>query len=441
MRLQKRMHASLYALLFLTVLLGISVLLEGCTDKCETTTYYTYFEPIYKTTAEVQSEIKLEEPQPVRSIGKIYRRGSLMFLGDPGRGVHIIDNTDPSNPIKKSFLTIPGNYDLAVSGNFLYADNYTDLVVFDLSNIEAVREVGRVEHAFDNGYMVEGFVGDQSRGIVTGWKESEDMTVSVSDCATPGIVCFDDGVAVANTREFYASFNKSTATAPGNGSGPGVGGSLARFTISKNYLYSLAGGSIKPFDLSTPASPQAVEGKYVNWDIETIFPYNDNLFLGSSTGMYIYDISKPESPEIVSLYSHVRSCDPVVVEGNYAYVTLRSGNECAGFTNQLEVIDISNLHQPELLKVYPMTNPHGLGIDNGTLFVCDRGDGLKVYDASDIDKITENKLAHYNNIDAYDVIPWNNLLIMIGADGLFQYDYSDPTQIKLLSHIPVTNAQ
>lgn len=32
-RLQKRIHVSLYALLFLTVLLGLSVILEGCTIK------------------------------------------------------------------------------------------------------------------------------------------------------------------------------------------------------------------------------------------------------------------------------------------------------------------------------------------------------------------------------------------------------------------------
>ncbi|HYF69415.1 MAG TPA: hypothetical protein VD884_14825 [Ohtaekwangia sp.] len=32
-RLQKRMHVSLYALLFLTVLLGLSILLESCSGS------------------------------------------------------------------------------------------------------------------------------------------------------------------------------------------------------------------------------------------------------------------------------------------------------------------------------------------------------------------------------------------------------------------------
>jgi hypothetical protein len=87
-----------------------------------------------------------------------------------------------------------------------------------------------------------------------------------------------------------------------------------------------------------------------------------------------------------------------------------------------------------------MTNPHGLGIDNSTLFICDGDDGLKAFNASDINTIDKNLLAHYKDINAYDVIPFNNTLIMIGADGIFQYDYTNPKDIKLLSTIAVLHA-
>jgi hypothetical protein len=153
--------------------------------------------------------------------------------------------------------------------------------------------------------------------------------------------------------------------------------------------------------------------------------------------MHIMDISSPEEPVKLSTYEHVRSCDPVVVDDNYAYVTLRSGTSCQGFSNQLEVIDVTDLRAPQLLEVYPMTNPHGLGIDNTTLFICDGNDGLKAFDASDIHAIDKNLLAHYKNINATDVIPYNEILIMIGTDGLFQYDYSNPKEIKLLSTITI----
>lgn len=46
-RLQRRMHVSLYALLFLTALLGFSVLLDGCVYNREVKNTYLQFEPSY----------------------------------------------------------------------------------------------------------------------------------------------------------------------------------------------------------------------------------------------------------------------------------------------------------------------------------------------------------------------------------------------------------
>ena len=84
-----------------------------------------------------------------------------------------------------------------------------------------------------------------------------------------------------------------------------------------------------------------------------------------------------------------------------------------------------------------MKNPHGLGKSGDLLFICDGSAGLKVYDASDPKKIGENLIYTYPDINAYDVIPLGNLLVMIGDDGLYQYDYSDVRNIRLLSRIEV----
>jgi hypothetical protein len=439
-RLQKRMHVSLYALLFLTVLLGISILLEGCSDTCETKVHYTYFEPVYTSFDEFRSSAKLTEPQLLTTIGKIYLKDNLLFINDPGKGIHIIDNTDPKNPVAKSFLNIPGNFDLAVKGNSLYADSFIDLIVFDISHIDQIREVNRLENVFYNYNNMTGFPIDPERGFITGWNEKESMEVTQSDCTSDNIqpvVYLSEGIAVNDARQFNSAFNKSLALAPGIGSGPGAGGSMARFTINENFLYALDAGFVQPFDITNESSPIARDESYISWDMETIFPYRSNLFVGSSSGMYILDVSNPVTPLLVSTYTHIRSCDPVVVDDHYAYVTLRSGTECQGFTNQLEVIDIDDLQNPQLVSTYMMNNPHGLGIDQKTLFVCDGDAGLKVYDAEDVNSISSNLLAHYDSINAFDVIPFNNVLVMIGQDGLFQYDYSDPHDIKLLSHLPV----
>lgn len=214
------------------------------------------------------------------------------------------------------------------------------------------------------------------------------------------------------------------------GSDSGTGGSLARFTIVDNHLYTVDHQTLKVFDVSTSENPEFIKSMDVGFGIETIFPNDKLLFLGSQFGMYIYSIESPAAPEFISLYEHVFSCDPVVVEGNYAYVTLHSLESwCGRMSNELQIIDISNIYSPKLVQNYQMDNPLGLGIDNGELFICDNS--LKIYDATDpLNLIFKQSF----NIEAFDVIPLNGLLLVIGENGLYQYSYSG-SEITFLSKI------
>lgn len=213
---------------------------------------------------------------------------------------------------------------------------------------------------------------------------------------------------------------------------------MARFTIFNDYLYAVTRSELISFDVTNLASPNRTASTSIAWDVETIFPFNNHLLIGTMTGMFIYELSNPAEPGYLSEFAHARACDPVVAEGNFAYVTLKGGNPCGGFENQLDVIDISDMRRPNLVATYPMSGPNGLGIRNGVLFVCDGDAGLKIYDASDVNTIADNQLAHFRDIHAWDVIPLHNLLLMIGEDGFYQYDYSDLSNIRELSVIPVT---
>jgi hypothetical protein len=434
-RLQKRIYVSLYAIVFLAILLGLSVILESCTDTCEYKNEYRYFEPVYTTLDELRTSVAVAPPKSISAVGKIYVKDKLLFVSDPGKGIHVIDNHDPANPVTKNFINIPGNYDLSVFGSILYADSYIDLVAIDISDVSNAREVARLENVFSD-YNTLGFHMDESLGLITEWVEQTEVKVYESDCHANvqpwGGIYLDKGVAFART----ADVNMSAAIAPGNGSGPGVGGSTARFTINQNHLFALDSGSLRAFDITFVDKLHEVGATPIGWDMESIFPYESNVLIGSQTGMHIVDVSNPSAPVKIGTYAHVRVCDPVVAQNDLAYVTLRSGNFCGGFQNQLEVIDIANLAAPKMLHTYPMFNPHGLGIDGNTLFVCDGSAGLKVFDASDISKIGSRQIAHYPVINSTDVIPYDGVLIMISADGLYQYDYSDLSKIKLLSKIP-----
>jgi hypothetical protein len=221
-------------------------------------------------------------------------------------------------------------------------------------------------------------------------------------------------------------------------SSTGTGGSLARFAIVGNFLYTIDQTTLSTIDISQPSQPQALEPLTVGQGVETIFPLNDFLFLGTQSGMLIYQISPDGRPVFVSSYQHVVSCDPVVANQQYAYVTLRvSGcrQAAAGAADLLEIIDIADIRNPAVVASYGMDNPLGLGLDGQTLFVCLGAGGIKVFDVSQPQNLRE--LAHIRPLNAIDVIPLNGLLLVIGPDRIAQYDYRDLSDIKKVSEIAI----
>ncbi len=214
----------------------------------------------------------------------------------------------------------------------------------------------------------------------------------------------------------------------------GQAGSMSRFVIIDNYLYTIAGRKLQLFDLQDPSTPTPWASVYVNFGIETLFSQQNYLYIGAQNGMYIYDNTDPANPVALSLFTHMRSCDPVVVQGDYAYVTLKGGGRCGSPGNQLDVINIADKINPVLQKTYLMQGPAGLGIDGDKLFVCDGIAGLKIFDASDPLQLT--KLDALADIDCFDVIPNNNVLVVSDSFGLLQYDYST-IPMQILSEIPI----
>lgn len=408
--------------------------LSGCTDTCNTTTSYTTYQPVLASMTVLRQEVDVLPPQQRENSGKIYIYGQYLLLGDPGKGIHVFDNSDKTNPVALSFISIPGNVDMAVRGGMLYVDSYIDLLVFNINDPVNITMVNRIENVFPNynnqfGVWVDG---DQ---VVTALEELEiiEVTSNCADYNTEVIFMAEDVLAVP----MGANFNTSNlASAPSIG----IGGSTARFTIVSSYLYAVDENRMHIFDILTPGNPVDVNTVDLGWGIETIFPFKNNLFIGSQSGMIVYNIDNATSPEYMTMVDHITTCDPVVANDDFAFVTLRSGNDnnwCGtSFANQLEVIDISDVRNARRLHIYSMSGPYGLGLDGNILFVTEGSEGLKIFDITDVSKIDENLIQHMTGFDAYDVIPYNGTLILIGQDGLYQFDYTNIDEIKLLSIIP-----
>jgi hypothetical protein len=413
----------------LALLLGASLLFSGCLkDSCEINRTYNIFTPVYKPLAEIREGVGVQAPRALRQPGKIYSYGPYLLINELREGLHIFDNSNPSAPQAMAFLAIPGNADMAVYQNVLYADSYMDLLSFDISTITQPVLVDRKEDVFHQ-WLIE------PEGVIVDYvMEKEQVTRSCEERTffEWGDRAFAADATFGNLAD--ASFPSSVSQAMG------VGGSMARFTIAAGHLYAVDRSDLHVFGLTVPQAPQSLNRQSIGWDIETIYPFGQYLFIGSETGMYIFDNSIPTSPSLLSIFEHARACDPVVSDGEFAFVTLRSGNVCQGFNNQLDVIDVKNPLQPRLLHSWPMTHPMGLAIRGDLLFLCDDTEGLRIFDRSDVLQLGNRQLARLGGFQAFDVIalPGGTLILVIGKDGLRQYDTAQPAQPVLLSSIPVT---
>ena len=408
--------------------------LISCEDQDDKYHDYIVATPLTMSLAEFKEDaIAVTDPIPIEVSGKIYAYGNYIFVNDVNRGFHVIDNTDATAPKNIAFIKLEGNYDISIKNNRLYADSYGDLVVMNIADIENIQYVTRIENAIyeDYGYTYPTYIE---------WPQADFYEYADVDYATDAIIGWEVRTERKLISEYEAQFiNVSFANADASSSASGVptgpttgqGGSLARFKIVDEYLYTVDFSSLNIFDISDLNNPQTMEKVWATGTIETIFNQGDLLFLGGTQGMYIYDISSPATPTFVSEFRHGTACDPVVVDGNYAYVTLRGGNICGSTESGLYVVDISNLENPELKTFYAMSEPYGLGFKEDRLFVCDGNEGLKVFNKQQAPNLVQ--INHFKDINTYDVIPLQNSLLMIGDKVLNQYEYTRGDNIRLLS--------
>jgi len=376
---------------------------QSCSDDVctETRTLYVW-NPIYKDADIIRQEFAIESPRALSNPGKIYYYNKHIFISEPSEGIHIIDNSDPVNPTPVNFIKIPGTKDMAVK------------LIQDL------------------GYLIK-----YERSLETQEVDCNDEIYHWGWGFCNGCELIANGAILADASFSNApngSAFQSSVPAPSTG----IGGSFARFTIANDYLYTVDETDLRVFDLTNCDQPNYLNNTTVGWGIETIFPLGTNLFIGSNNGMFIYDITNGANPSQLSQFQHARACDPVYVSGNKAYVTLRDGNTCNGFINQLDVINVEDLTNPRLITSHPMDHPHGLSVRGSDLFICEGEFGIKVFDRTHDGQIVNNLLAHISDLHAYDIITLStNLAMVIGQDGLYQYDISNTESLKEISRIDV----
>jgi hypothetical protein len=230
--------------------------------------------------------------------------------------------------------------------------------------------------------------------------------------------------------------DKMGADAKGFAPVSGQGGSLARFAIAGNYLYTVDKEKLKVYNISDAAHPVLKNTTDVGFEIETIYPFKDKLFIGSSSVVHIFSVEDPEHPQKLSTAISpqvLRRCDPVVARDTVAYATLRTNGPCGGTQSVLAVYDIKNILMPRQVNTFGVGEPYGLGYADSVLFVCDHQQGLMLFNIKNA--YEPQYITALNDGDYIDVIPYNNTLICWVRSGIILYDIVNPASPKLIAKI------
>ncbi len=172
---KQRFIAPLIMLLMIVVAYSCDTSLDnGWTDPPKDVKGY---KPVYVPAAAAYT-VSIEAPQTLKKPGKIYIYGGLLFIVERNAGIHVVNNQNTSNPQFVHFIKVPGCVDVAVKNGMLYADNITDLVVFDITNINNISFKSRVKDSFPNGLKLYPEMAsnqyfecvDTTKGIVIDWE-------------------------------------------------------------------------------------------------------------------------------------------------------------------------------------------------------------------------------------------------------------------------------
>ena len=365
----------------------------------------------------------------IENAGKIYLAENFVLVGEEGVGIHVIDNSNRANPTNTSFINIPGNKEFFVEGNVLYAESNYDMLKIDISNPNQVTLLSRAKNAVQSTFLNaegEALLGfDFTQKTIVLDKDDN----FYSEMQRSNYVYYDYARNIIPSSAIPTSFAGNSAA---------QSGTVNRINKNGDYVYLISNNNIIVLNDNNFATNFVINDSPIN-DMETVFPYKDHLFIGSSSSMGVFKLDNPMDPEESFSFSHATSCDPVLPHNEVAYITLRNSADdtrCQGNINTLIVVDIEDISQPKEIQTIEMTSPYGMTTIGNHLFVGEGENGLKIFDI--INNQQPELVNQIPTVEAYDIIsdPQNsNIIFIAGPQGLSQFTIDENLNLNIQSTI------
>jgi hypothetical protein len=162
---------------------SFAILLFACKEPyVDSSKIWSGYVPIYATEAELADIRYINTPLPTENAGKIYICGNYIFQNEVEKGFHIIDNQNTSNPVKIGFLKVPKSTEIAIKANYLYTNNYTNLVIINISNPTNPVLANKIANSFPATMQdkptntgASFLCPDNTKGIIIRWEFTNDI--------------------------------------------------------------------------------------------------------------------------------------------------------------------------------------------------------------------------------------------------------------------------
>ncbi|MBZ0265348.1 T9SS type A sorting domain-containing protein [bacterium] len=402
----------------------------------------------------------------------------IAYVSDWSGGMHIIDVSEPANPVEMSyFITPPNATSVSVSGNLVYLtlDNTdVDLVIIDVTDpynalqLEGLVTTNRTENVaiVDNfSFLAEGYAGIQvfdvteptdplpvgaydpwgrltriekrdSLLFIGGVKDTDntgvlrilnigdpDHPVELGECNLPGspkeIVISNSYLYIANDHSGLSVINIEDLLNPQLMASLGTAHRAYDVSIFEGcaYVADFVGG-LRIIDILDPSNPSEVTS------IETIQSTNavevlDNMayLTDEDIGLIVFDINDPEHPLEMDRYTSPQSATDVAISNGFAYVA--SGNH-------LYIVDISDPENLSEISIFDNSGEiDGVTISNGFAYLTEKDEGyLYILDVQDPANPVE--AGYYNTPgEAWDLVVSDQIVFVADNNYLDVLDCTE----------------
>ncbi|MEE9374688.1 MAG: hypothetical protein V3V00_16655 [Saprospiraceae bacterium] len=412
---------------FLILLLTMAMISSCSKDYDTAEIFYTKAIAKYGNLDEIRKIPLLGNVQTISNPGKIFVSDQFLLIGEEGKGIHLLDNSNPENPQPISFINVPGNHEFFVHEQSIFAESYYDMLKIDFSIPRQPRLVSRVKNYFQPHLLNstgENLIGFDFQKVTEKIRDNDQEFWN--EYYLYNDIYVDHLQAVITHSAVPSSFAGSSQSI----------GSVNRITRTKGHVYAINRSKMAVFSDHDELALLG-EGFYGS-QMESIYPNGDHLFIGGSSSIEILNITNPAKPHYSGSFLHPTSCDPVYPIDSVAYVTLRTDDDdiCPGDVNALVVLDITDVRIPQNVQEIEMLSPFGISLIGDVLYVGEGENGLKIFDATDRHHLV--LLKHDQSLKAYDVISHPtrmDLILVAGPHGFGQYSVTNTIKFSLLSWI------